>query len=114
MRWEREGRDGCQREIPKWGGQDLVSAWRWEERKNGVEVDGAFVPQCPGQWSYLRQQREPRGTSGLWEEVISIYVDFGVTTGRRVVQWAVETGPGTQERSELIAWRRELKPPQSV
>lgn len=91
-----------------------MSAWRWEERKNGVEVDGAFVPQCPGQWSYLRQQREPRGTSGLWEEVISIYVDFGVTTGRRVVQWAVETGPGTQERSELIAWRRELKPPQSV
>lgn len=48
------------------------------------------------------------------EKFISIHVELEVTTGLRVVQWAVEIGSRTQERSELIAWRRQLNPPESV
>lgn len=53
-RWEREGRDGCQREIPErgWTGFGVCM----EVRR--VKVHGAFVPEWPGEWSCPKQKRE--------------------------------------------------------
>lgn len=81
-------------------GQDLVSAWRWEERKRRVKFDGDFVL---GHAS--NRKGKSGGKAGLGQEFDSIYVEFEMTTELTVVLWAVKIGTETH-RSELVAQRR--------
>lgn len=70
-KWEREGRDGCQRETPNGGWTGFGAFKEMEgEGKRRVKVDGAFVPGQPRECQTPNRKGKP-GRKLVWGKMNS-------------------------------------------